>query len=64
MGSVLDRPHSEDTEKINAREAESADPSESGSTPLEDLSETWWRPSLPSHSFLDYPSSYSVQDPY
>ena len=52
------------TEKINALEEESADPSESGSIPLEDRSETWWRPGLPNQNFLGYPSSYSVKDPY
>ena len=41
MGSVLDRRHFEDTEKTNALGEESADPSESGSTPLGDRSETW-----------------------
>ena len=64
MGSVLDRLHFVDTEKINALEEGSADPSESESTPLEDRSETWWRPGLPNHNFLGYPISYSVQDPY
>ena len=63
MGSEPDRQHSAETEKSVLGE-ESVGPSESGSTPLEDRSETWWRPGLPNHNFLGYPSSYSVQDPY
>ena len=64
MGSVLGRLHFEDTEKINALEEESAGPSELRSTLLKDRLKTWWRPGLPNHNFLGYPSSYSVQDPY
>ena len=63
MGSEPDRQHSAETEKSVLGE-ESVGPSESGSTPLEDRSETWWRPGLPNHNFLSYPSSYSVQGPY
>ena len=63
MGSEPDRQHSAETEKSVLGE-ESVGPSELGSTPLEDRSETWWRPGLPNHNFLGYPSSYSVQDPY
>ena len=43
MGSEPDRQHSAETEKSVLGE-ESVGPSESGSTPLEDRSETWWRP--------------------
>ena len=59
MGSEPDRQHSAETEKSVLGE-ESVGPSESGSTPLEDRSETWWRLSLTNLNFLGYPSTYFV----